>query len=79
MVLIPPINPYVASQLAAQQAKPVTPPAHVVTAKPPTPPEKRERTRDKEKQHRDAEQEAEEELAHEAQAEERGKLTDIEA
>ena len=84
MVLIPPINPYVASQLAAQQAKPVTPPAHVVTAKPPTPPEKRERTRDKEKQHRQAEQEAEEELQHEAQshdadAEKRGKITDIEA
>ena len=84
MVLIPPINPYVASQLATQQAKPVTPPAHVVTAKPPTPPEKRERTRDKEKQHRQAEQEAEDELQHEAQshdseAEKRGKLTDIEA
>ena len=86
MVLIPPVNPYVASQLATQQAKPVTPPAHVVTAKPPTPPEKRERTRDKEKQHREAEQDAEEEAhAHDGQAaaaqaaEERGKLTDIEA
>ena len=84
MVLIPPINPYVASQLAAQQAKPVTPPAHVVTAKPPTPPEKRERTRDKEKQHRQAEHDAEEEAhAHDAKArepdEKRGKLTDIEA
>jgi hypothetical protein len=86
MVLIPPINPYVASQLATQQAKPVTPPAHVVTAKPPTPPEKRERTRDREKQHRQAEQDAEDEAhAHDGQAaatkaaEERGKLTDIEA
>jgi hypothetical protein len=86
MVLIPPINPYVASQLATQQAKPVTPPAHVVTAKPPTPPEKRERTRDKEKQHRQAEQEAEDEAhahepraAAEADTEKRGKLTDIEA
>lgn len=73
MVLIPPVNPYVASQLAPQQARPVTPAAHVVTAKPPTPPEKRERTRDREKQHKRDEQEAEDE------AETRGKFTDIEA
>ena len=85
MVLIPPVNPYVASQLAGQQAKPVTPAAHVVTAKPPTPPEKRERLRDKEKQHRQAEQEAEDEAhAHEGKSDEpepdkRGKLTDISA
>ena len=73
MVLIPPINPYVASQLASQQAKPVTAVPQVVTARPLTPAEKRERQRQREKQHRDAEQETEDEL------EARGKLTDIEA
>jgi hypothetical protein len=73
MALIPPVNSYVASQLATQQAKPVTPVAQVVTARPATPAERRERARDKEKQHRDAEQETEDEV------EARGKLTDIEA
>ena len=85
MVLIPPVNSYVASQLAGQQAKPVTPTAAVVTAKPPTPPEKRERLRDKEKQHRQAEQEAEDEAnarkgkKDEPEPERLGKLTDISA
>jgi hypothetical protein len=88
MVLIPPINPYVASQVASQQARPAVPNAqHVVTAKPPTPPEKRERMRDKEKQHRKAEQDVEDEVqqrdaqsqALEDEAEKRGRLTDIKA
>jgi hypothetical protein len=73
MVLVPPINPYVASQLATQQVKPATPPTAVVTARPATPAEKREKLRDREKQHREAEQDVEDEV------EARGKLTDVEA